>query len=398
MITPEPHVTIVPLDLLNNIPYLNKGGVHTWWSTEMITQETGVSIRDGYLCVETNFSSPSFDAAPGERIVGEKEAEDGDDEKIEESTAAGSSRENSSDDGGSDISEWERPVRKYLRSDGSGRRDKKKEAASPEHHRNHKPAIPEHCDTCRRAKTRNKYRFAKRSLRECKKWEDVITMDHILMRDWYGRPGIGGYPDVLNLLDVATNFKYCEPVESKDTLDTYMSIKFCLGDNYNDHVQRICSDGFKSLKKATRQLQLNWEPSKPGVHQNNSKIERSNLDLEDGSRAACIGAGAPGCFWTYAAPYFAMVHNLTEDSEGITPWFRRHGEKFTGKVFPFLSAVRFKRSPKRGRPGKMEERLEYGVFTNTAIRMFYVKAFRGWKIFNLCVAYDRKSVSGLKNT
>ena len=45
----------------------------------------------------------------------------------------------------------------------------------------------------------------------------LITCDHIYMRDWYKREGIGGYPDILAVYDVFTRCTYYEPVETKST-------------------------------------------------------------------------------------------------------------------------------------------------------------------------------------
>ena len=41
-----------------------------------------------------------------------------------------------------------------------------------------------------------------------------------------------------------------------------------------------------AIKKAVRELQVNWQPSVPGVHQTNAIIENINGDIEMGTKAA----------------------------------------------------------------------------------------------------------------
>ena len=109
----------------------------------------------------------------------------------------------------------ENPVRRSLRE----------VANSIEHKKTHKPALPDHCDGCLRGKSRNAKKFKGKSTRAPAKFGDIWTVDHVWMRDWFGEPGVGGYPDAFNILDLATNYKCSEPVESKDTLETFNTLQ-----------------------------------------------------------------------------------------------------------------------------------------------------------------------------
>jgi hypothetical protein len=110
------------------------------------------------------------------------------------------------------------------------------------------------------------------------------------MRDWYRRPGVGGYPDVIAPFDVFSKMKFCEPISSLDTLDVNNAIKFYVGSDH-DKVDRIYCDNFKSLKNAIRNLGIVREASQPGIHYNNAIIERCNQDIENGARSSLIQGG-----------------------------------------------------------------------------------------------------------
>ena len=50
---------------------------------------------------------------------------------------------------------------------------------------------------------------------------------------------------------------------------------------------------------------------------NNSKIERTNLDVLEGTRCALIQAGLPECFWPFAAPHYCFLENTSKiDHQG----------------------------------------------------------------------------------
>ena len=105
---------------------------------------------------------------------------------------------------------------------------------------------------------------------------ELFTCNHVLVHDWWGRPGCGGTPDMLNVLDVGSGFTHSEGVYSKDTLETYRSIQFMRG---RDHIQHMHSDNFGSIKKACTHLGIMWEPSQPGIHHSNAIIERCYQDI-----------------------------------------------------------------------------------------------------------------------
>ena len=200
--------------------------------------ETGVSIRRGKIICETSFAVPTKDAMPSVDHESIESGEDGEVEGDEEDKHKEDTEDVSTDayyDNGlptSEDSDWDKPVWRHLRKRDSrfGTRDLRKVAKSAKHLATHKPALPNHCEVCAKAKTKQKYRFAKRSLRKPKRWGENLTLDIIYMRDWYQRPGVGGYPDVITIVDVFSKIKFCEPISSLDTLDVINQIPYLLRD------------------------------------------------------------------------------------------------------------------------------------------------------------------------
>ena len=70
-----------------------------------------------------------------------------------------------------------------------------------------------------RGKTKNRRKLAGHSTRDPQEFGDLVTADHVYMRDWHGRPGLGGYTDSLTVLDVGTGCKYSEPVDTMDAAE-----------------------------------------------------------------------------------------------------------------------------------------------------------------------------------
>ena len=75
-------------------------------------------------------------------------------------------------------------------------------------------------------------KLAGRSTRGPKEFGDLATVDHVYTRGWHGRPGIGGYADSLNALDVGTGRRYSEPVDAMDAAETARILHHLRGDGY----------------------------------------------------------------------------------------------------------------------------------------------------------------------
>ena len=166
-------------------------------------------------------------------------------------------------------------------------------------------------------------------------------MDHIHMRDNFGRAGLGGCTDALSICDVATGFRFCDPVDSKDADTTVTSMQQLLGEST---VGRVYSDNHPSLRAACQELCIAWEGPQPGIHQNNAIIERFNSDVLAGARALLVQAGLPSGLWPLAVQCYchlesASLQEKEGDPAGASPWFCRHAEHFPGMQIPFGAGV-----------------------------------------------------------
>lgn len=272
LILPEPDPKVVPLDVINQIPYLVRGGVHTKWFVTKIEYETGVKIRKGRLLCQSKFTIPTKDAVPSAGLEGDASGDEVEVEGDEEDGDKADTEDVSTDAYFEDISEadedWDKPVWRHLRKHDAlfGVRDLSKVAKSLKHLATYKPALPNHGEVCARAKTKQKYRFKGRSLREPKKWGYNTTLDTIYMRDWYKRPSGGNDPDIINVYGVFTKMKLCEPISSLDTLDMHDSIEFYIGSD-KEAIDRTYCENIKSLKKPIYNLGIvkrrepAWYPS-----------------------------------------------------------------------------------------------------------------------------------------
>ena len=164
---------------------------------------------------------------------------------------------------------------------------------------------------------------------------------------------------MFNVLDLGTRCKYSEPTNSKDTLDTFTVLNKIKGDKKLHHVY---SDGFGSIRQACKLLLANHELSTPGVHHSNALIERCNQDILYGTRVLLVQAGLPACFWPYASPCYCHLENITEDDDGDSPWYRRHGSHFKGLKIPFGCGVFFLPVSTKYVNAKAAPPMSYGIF------------------------------------
>ncbi len=242
-----------------------------------------------------------------------------------------------------------------------------------EHTMTHRPGCACRCDACLEAKTRQKMKFKDTFSRPLTGFGDICTMDHIYAKNWYQSPGIGNKPDAWTMIDLYSSYGVCDPVDSKDTVDTVKALRFARG---LDEIKLMYSDSFKSLKKACTELDIMHEFSTPGIHETNARIERFNQDVQLGARALMIRAGLPSVFWVWAAPCYCFLLNTKKreltrtDAAGdkikllSSPWKERFGTDFKGTRFPFGSLVFFMPAPTKYdfKGDKFAPRLKPGIF------------------------------------
>ena len=235
--------------------------------------------------------------------------------------------------------------------DGDGedeprRRNLRVEAKSTIHLLTHRPHNP-YCDVCNMGKMRDRKLFkgAYAARRAPSAWLDLITTDHLVSQD--GRmQGLTGDRDAIVVKDLFTSVKTVIPVMNKSREAAVRGLRYFVGDP--KRVKHCYTDGSHELGTALNEMSILHEQSRPGKPQNNSKIERTNLDVLEGTRCAMIQAGLPECFWPFAAPHYCFLENTSKiDHQGDvypdgSPYRVAHGgEEPNVKRLPFGCEVIF---------------------------------------------------------
>ena len=129
-----------------------------------------------------------------------------------------------------------------------------------------------------------------------KKFGDLVNADYIVSQTAEAM-GLTGERDALAIVDRATDYKDCFPLQSRSASDCYGALQEFLG-GYTP--KRIYTDNEAGLIRACKDLRLNHDKSTPYRHQSNAYCERVARKVVEGARALLEQAGLPSCFWTFA--------------------------------------------------------------------------------------------------
>ena len=255
-------------------------------------------------------------------------------------------------------------------------RNLRQEAMSLRHLLTHKPAN-KYCDACILGKMRGAKKFCgsyERS-RQPTKWLELVTADHLVAQNG-SMEGITGDCDAIVIKDLFSKVKALFPVFNKTGEEAERVFRHFFG---NTKVEIFYSDNAPELVLACKNLGIVHELSLPGVPQNNSIVERTNLDILEGTRTCLVCAGFPQCFWPFAAPHFCFLDNTScYGSDGKlleegSHYARAHG-KGEPKVLrlPFGCEVIFvPQDTKKLIHGKWEGSGEIGVIAGYGLNAGY---------------------------
>jgi hypothetical protein len=187
-------------------------------------------------------------------------------------------------------------------------RNLREEAKSLRHLLTHKPAN-KYCDACSLGKTRNVNFFAGgfNKPRNPTKWLDIVTADHLVAKNG-SMEGLTGDCNARVIKDLYSKVKVLMPVDGKSSEEAIAALQYFVG---LGRIKLFCSDNAPELIRVCKTLQILQEHSTPGRPQNNAIIERTNLDILEGTRTTLISAGFPECFWPFAAPHFCLLDNTS---------------------------------------------------------------------------------------
>ena len=240
----------------------------------------------------------------------------------------------------------------------AGKLTKAEEARSDAHIRTDKPFNP-YCKICRLAKSRNRRSKRNALQRELDHFGHILSMDHTHMLDKEFEPGVFGYKDCFEIMDLYTRFGYGYPVKTKDVNETEKCLKdFIVAET----VGQVYSDCHESIIGAVENLKIPHELSQPGVPRNNCIIENRVGDELRGIRTQLLQANFPLCLWPYAARTFSMLDNVRLREDGSSPWVMRFGEDPEFEQIPLGCMIWFKPAKTKYIPSPAEQRMVPGVF------------------------------------
>ena len=247
----------------------------------------------------------------------------------------------------------------------------RQQATSIMHLLTHLPKNP-HCETCQRAKMRNK-QTPDRSKRpsdlpsqEAKAFGEKLTADHTFARS-INDCGMGGEEVILVVRDIFTKWIEAYPLKSKDTSEALRALRDYMGAAKGESFH---SDDSPELKAAAREMGWAHTLATPGRPETNGVAERTVGLVCEGARALLLHAGLHPRFWPWAIRYFCFAYNITRSVEGkpsdeadeggleigSSPWTKRHGVAFKGPLIPFGCLVDMK--PSAARVGKQTAKFE----------------------------------------
>ncbi len=176
--------------------------------------------------------------------------------------------------------------------DGGGRaKDRRAEARSLSHKLTRLPKNP-FCEACQTAKMKQTYSRRGAFSREVGRWGQSITCDRAISRS-IRMQGLHGETAVFTVRDLFSGMIGAYPVKGKDSCYVVDSLKHFAG---RRKLENIYSDSSGELIRAVKDIGGRRELSVPGVHRNNSIIERANQIVIGGTTALLIQAGLPPLF------------------------------------------------------------------------------------------------------
>ena len=114
--------------------------------------------------------------------------------------------------------------------------------------------------------------------------------------------------------------------------------------NFETERTSAFSDDSHEIKSAMAYLGIAHSTSTPGQPQANGRAERNGKHILEGTRAILARSGVPIKLWPLAARYFSLMSNVVpREKQELkdTPWVKRHGTEFQGRLIPFGSYLRF---------------------------------------------------------
>jgi len=166
-----------------------------------------------------------------------------------------------------------------------------------------------------------------------KEFGDHVTVDLKTIfqdkRDW----GIEGQRCCMVMYDSATECIAAYPMVEKTTEQVVAGFLDFMG---NQKIKYIYCDGGPELVAACRSLNIRCDPATPHAHKRNSIAEEKIKRVLYTSRTLLEHAGLDAWYWPYSVK--AASTGLVVVGGRHSPYFKRHGTEFAGKLIFLLDA------------------------------------------------------------
>ena len=91
-------------------------------------------------------------------------------------------------------------------------------------------------------------------------------------------------------------------------------------------------------------------------------IERRVGIFSDGTRCLLTQSGLPHGWWPYAGRAFSHGPNIWRNSNGVSPWHRKHGQPWSGPDYAFGVQIHFHKPMRLHDGEKFAARGSTGIF------------------------------------
>ena len=167
---------------------------------------------------------------------------------------------------------------------------------------------------------------------------------------------------LLPIKDIASSYQDAYAALSKDEDNTNFNFRDFLG---GLQAKRIFIDSANELHAIAKQEGLLHNQATPYRKQSHGLPEALVHDVLDGTRTVCAVSGAPLRTWPFAARCYCLHKNCTVLDDGTTAWKNWTGSDFTGTLYPYCAAIKFRPPGDRGEVipvGKFAANLVDGYF------------------------------------
>ena len=166
---------------------------------------------------------------------------------------------------------------------------------------------------------------------------DLITADHKVLSDNCESRNNHRYAVVVQ--NRATQWIQAYPCKNKTSQETQRSLQKFLEPERNLKV--IYTDNSLEFGKACEDLSWNHCTSTPHRSETNGIAERAVRRVKEGSSAVFLQSGLDESWWADSMECYVYLRNVTDFSDGKTPYERRFGQPYKGPIIPFRSLVEY---------------------------------------------------------